>query len=103
MLAKPLFWGGLSSLVNDAQNEPMEDPDSVQALWRLGLEALAGSVKVWRGYGSRNKEQKIRLGLSIVRAAMDMLDRHEDVKAVREYREHMTRILEQAQRGEVTR
>ena len=97
MFANRENYGLVSGLVNEAENETLEDPDSVGALWRIGLEALAGSVKVWRGYGTRNKEQKIRLGLSIVRGAMDMLQQHPDVKAIRESREKMEQLLKEVQ------
>jgi hypothetical protein len=90
-------------LVDTPQNEAFEDPDSVETLWRLSLEALTKSILVWRGYGSRNKESKIKLGLAIVRAAMDMLDRHEDVKAVRDARERITNLLEQVQKDGATK
>jgi len=94
---KVRVWVVGANLTGSAENEALDDPDSVQTLWKLGLEALAVSVKVWRGYGSRNKEQKIRLGLSIVRAAMDMMSQHEDVKTVRESREKMQQLLRDVQ------
>lgn len=84
-------------MTKEAQNETLDDPDSVQTLWRIGLEVLGSSVKTWRTYGNRNKEQRIRLGLSIARVAMEMLDRHPDLQEVREAREKMQQLLTEVQ------
>ena len=77
-----------------------DDPDSVQTLWNIGLETIAKSLTLWRTYkdDDRSKAKKISFGLKIARVVMEMLDRHPDVKAVREAREKMRELIERAEK-----
>jgi hypothetical protein len=77
----------------------LEDADSAQTLWNIGLEVLTKAVLLWRTYkdDDRSKGIKINSALRIARVVCELLDRHPDVLEVKKSRERMEQLLREVQ------